>query len=151
MENKGQNLLRFSILGIPQPKQSARFRAVKMSEKTFVKSYQKKEVIENERNIKFDVKSQLPQGFVPFNSALSVKVLFVFPPLSSWSKKKMAEFDNGAIFYKDTKPDLTDNLMKGLFDAMNGLVYTDDSRIVKVFSSKIYGKVPRIDVEFKEL
>lgn len=145
--------LKFKILGIPQPKQSARFKAQKFGKKTFMKSYQPDKVIENERNIAFDVKSQLPEGFVPFDSAIHVKrLLYVFPPQKNWSKKKLKELEEGKIIYKETKPDLTDNLNKGLFDAMNGIVFTDDSRICKMSDvEKIYGFVPRIEVEFEKL
>lgn len=126
--------LKLEILGIPQPKQSARFRIQKTARKSFVRSYQKVEVIQNERNIAFDVKSQLPKGFIPFRTALGVKVTFVFPPLKGWSKKKLEQLEAGTKFYKTTKPDLTDNLMKGTMDAMNGIVFTDDAVIAKVES-----------------
>lgn len=143
--------LTFTILGIPQPKQSARFRAVKFGNKTIVQSYQKKEVKQNERNIQFDIKSQLPKDFKPFDCAIEVDVTFVFPPLSMWSKKKRTELESGNKVYKTTKPDLTDNLMKGLFDAMQGIVYVDDSRICKVRSEKIYGLVPKIELIVKQV
>ena len=49
--------------------------------------------------------------------------------------------------YKNTKPDLTDNLNKGLFDALQDIVYTNDSRIVKITdTSKIYGIHPRTEL-----
>ncbi len=143
--------LKFKILGIPQPKQSARFRIQKFGNKSFVKSYQTKEVVQNERNIAFDIKSQLPEGFLPFDSALKVKVLFVFPPLKGWTKTKLRQLESGIVMYKTTKPDLTDNLMKGTMDAMNGIVFTDDSVIAKVESEKIFGAVPRIEIEFEKL
>lgn len=143
--------MKFIIKGIPQPKQSARFKSMKMGTKTIIKSYQKESVIQNERNIAFDVKSQLPVGFIPYNTALGLKALFVFPPLASWSKKKMTQLVSGEIIHKETKPDLPDNLHKGLCDALSGIVYTDDARICKVESEKIYGLVPRIELEIYEL
>lgn len=143
--------MKFIILGIPKAKQSARFKSVKMGDKTFMKSYQRDDVVQNERNIAFDVKSQLPAGFIPFDGPIGVKVLFVFPPLSSWSKKKLAGLDGGDKIYKETKPDLTDNLCKALFDAMAGIVYPNDSRICKLESEKIYGRVPRIELEIYKL
>lgn len=143
--------LTLKVLGIPQPKQSARFRSVKMGNKTFVKSYQKKEVVENENNFALDVKTQLPEGFIPFSSAIGIKVLFVFPPLKKFTKTKLRELAAGAIIYKTTKPDLTDNLMKGTMDALNGIVFTDDAIIAKVQSLKIYGEIPRIELEFERL
>lgn len=140
------------ILGIPQSKQSARFRIVKgKNGNNFVSSYQKKSVKDTEKNIAFDVKSQLPKGYIPYNEAIGVKVLFVFPPLKSWSKKLMARLEAGEKIYKEAKPDLTDNLMKGLFDAMNGIAFTDDSRICKVESEKIFGFVPRTEVMIYQL
>lgn len=144
--------LNLKILGIPLSKQSARFKVMKgKSGSSFVKSYQKKEVVDNERNIAFDVKSQLPLGFVPFDRPIGAKVLFVFPPLKNFSKKKMSELESGTVIHKDTKPDLTDNLMKGVFDAMEGIVFTNDSRICEVSSKKIYGFVPRTEIELFEL
>jgi Holliday junction resolvase RusA-like endonuclease len=143
--------MRLEILGIPKPKQSARFRSIKVGEKTFMKSYQKKEVVENERNIRFDIKSQLPADFVPYDCALEVDVIFIFPVPSNFTKKNQALLNEGHVFYKPTKPDLTDNLMKGLFDAMNGLVFTDDSRICKVSSVKILGNTPKIILHISEL
>ncbi|WP_077417936.1 RusA family crossover junction endodeoxyribonuclease [Chryseobacterium sp. JV274] len=139
------------ILGTPQPKQSTRFKVQKFGSKQFAKAYQPAKVIQNERNIAFDVKSQLPKGFIPFTTAIKAKVTFVFPPLKSWNKKIQEQFETGEKIYKTSRPDLTDNLMKGTMDAMTGIVYTDDAVIVKVESEKIYGKVPRIEIEFEEL
>lgn len=143
--------LKLVIKGVPQPKQSARFRIVKTKDKQFVQSYQSKEVVDNERNIAFDIKSQLPIDFIPFSSAIGMKAIFIFPPLSSWPKKKIQELSQGSVIFKDTKPDLTDNLMKGLCDAMSGIVFIDDAKIAEVKTRKIYGFVPRIEIEFYEL
>jgi Holliday junction resolvase RusA-like endonuclease len=144
-------MIKLKILGTPQSKQSARFRIAGKGPSQFVQSYQKKSVKDNERNIAFDVKSQIPLGFVPYNDAVGVEVLFVFAPLKSWSKKKIALLESGEQIYKETKPDLTDNLMKGLFDAMNGIVFTDDARVCEVKSKKIYGFVPRTELTLVEL
>lgn len=142
--------MKFIILGTPQPKQSARFKSVKMGAKTFMKSYQPEAVVQNERNIAFDVKSQLPAGFKPFTEALKVTMLFVFPPLSSWTKKKHAEMEAGKCIYKTTKPDI-DNLQKSVCDAMQGIVYINDSQISDMRCTKIYGSVPMIEIEITEL
>jgi len=145
--------MKILIIGIPKPKQSARFRAIKNPKtgKTFVTSYQKKEVIDNEKNIAFDVKKQLPLGFIPIDEAIGVKILYVFPLLSNFTKKQKEIIEANGIIYKDTKPDLTDNLNKGLFDACEGILYTNDSRICKVESTKIYGNKPRIELEIYKL
>lgn len=98
-------------------------------------------------SLAYDVKNKLPKGFKPFDVAISVKALFVFPPLKSFSKKKLKEIEEGKIFYKSTKPDLADNLMKGTMDALNGIAFIDDSLISKVEREKIYGLIPRIELE----
>jgi Holliday junction resolvase RusA-like endonuclease len=143
--------MKFTILGIPKPKQSARFFAKRSGDKTFIKSYQKKEVVENERNIAWDVKSQLPKDFVPFDCPIGIKVLFVFPPLKSFKRATIEAMEYGEEIWKDTRPDLDSNLLKGVVDAMNGVVYIDDARICKVESMKVYGHVPRIEIEINKL
>ena len=143
--------LELKILGIPQPKQSARFAIQKFGSKQYAKAYQPDKVVQNERNIAFDVKSQLPEDFTPFDQALKAKVLYVFPPLKGFSKAKLSDLRGGKKIYKETKPDLQNNLNKGLFDALEGVVYTKDSLICKVECEKIYGLVPRIEIEIEKL
>lgn len=59
----------------------------------------------------------------------------------------MKHLEEGFKIYKTTKPDI-DNLMKNLFDVCNGIVWIDDARIVEIeHIEKIYGKVPRIELE----
>lgn len=141
--------MKLIIPGIPQAKQSARFRIQKSKagKKDFVMSYQKKSVVDNASNIGKVVLGQLPTGFVPYDCAIVAKVTFVFPPLSSWNKVTKLLFESGKVIYKTSKPDV-DNCLKALFDGLNGIVFVDDSRISKVLSEKIYGKEPRIELEF---
>lgn len=144
--------LKIKILGIPQPKQSVRSKGVLMPNgKVKVKHYQTDKIKQNERNIAFDIKSQLPKGFKPYNGPIIVKrLLYVFPPQKNWTKSKLKQLEEGAVFYRDVKPDLTDNLNKPLFDAMQGIVFMNDSQIVKMNDvSKIYGLVPRIEIEIE--
>lgn len=140
------------ILGTPQPKQSARFAIRKgKSGNHFLHKFQKKEVVDNERNFAFDAKSQLPEGFKPFTGPIKVKALFVFPPLKGFTKAKLNILASGGIIYKDTKPDLQDNLFKGVADSLEGIVFNNDSQICEVASRKIYGTVPRVELIFEEL
>ncbi|WNI34675.1 RusA family crossover junction endodeoxyribonuclease [Chryseobacterium sp. SG20098] len=146
--------LTLQILGTPQPKQSVRSRVAKTKNgKAYVQHYQTADVKRNEKNIAFDVKSQLPAGFIPFSGAIHVKkLLYVFAPQKNWPKYKLNELKQGKVFYKDVKPDLTDNLNKPLFDALQGIVYLNDSQICKISNvEKIYGEVPRIEIEFETL
>jgi len=58
----------------------------------------------------------------------------------------------GCRVFKVTKPDLSDNLNKMVFDAMNNLVFKDDSQIVLMENvRKFYGLTPKIIIYLEEL
>jgi Holliday junction resolvase RusA-like endonuclease len=143
--------INFKILGTPTAKQSARFRSFNVGDRNFIQSYQSKKVKDAERNIAFDIKSQLPEGFQIMDCPIGAEVTFVFYPPKSFSKAKIKQLQDGEIIYKDTKPDLVDNLMKGLFDAMAGIVFTNDSRIAATKTKKIYGFEPATIIKMYEV
>lgn len=64
-----------------------------------------------------------------FDTALNVEVAFVFKRPKSVKIKKRK--------HPTIKPDC-DNLIKSLFDALNGVVWTDDAIVVNVSACKIY-------------
>lgn len=139
----------FKILGIPKPKQSFRMGVNKHTGN--IMKYQSKKVTDEHNNIKFDIMSQLPAGFVPLDCPLAMRCIFVFPLPKTTTKKKREFMAAGNILYKDTRPDLQDNLTKGVADAMEGVVFINDSRIAQVESKKIYGDVPRTELWIWEL
>ncbi|MED4453063.1 RusA family crossover junction endodeoxyribonuclease [Metabacillus fastidiosus] len=79
--------------------------------------------------------------------ALEVGILFTMPILKSWSnvKKQQAVGE-----YHTKKPD-TDNLVKGVFDSLNKLVWQDDNQVAKVIAVKSYGEVTGMEIVIKEL
>jgi len=138
--------MNLKILGIPFPKQSFRFT------KTGIK-YQPAKVKKAEESIKMQIIQQLPKDFEPFDKGVIIeRLLFVFPPLKGFSKKKMKELEEGKKIYKTTRPDLTDNLLKGLMDAMEGIVFVNDSQICEIKNiKKIYGLKPRTEIILREV
>ncbi len=147
-------IIKLTIPGIPQPKQSVRARISKSKlGKSFVQTYQSTEVKENERSIKMIIKEQLPPGFIPLSKGIRINRLnYIFPPISSLRKAEKYLIDRGGIVHKTTKPDLTDNLNKGLFDAMQGIVFLNDSQICEMNNvKKFYGPTPGIIIELEEL
>ena len=48
------------------------------------------------------------------------------------------------------KPD-ADNIEKGVYDALNGLAYTDDKQIVMTNTVKVYGPEARVEIMIEEL
>ena len=65
-------------------------------------------------------------------------VRFYLPIPVSTSKKKTELMRTGEIRHAK-KPDL-DNLLKQICDAMNGIVWKDDSQVVRIVASKHYGE-----------
>lgn len=140
--------MKLTILGIPLQKQSARFAKVGK----FMRKYQPKQITNWQAQARLQIIQQLTPHFVPFGGKIRInRVVFIFPPLKSWSKKKLTALKEGNIIYKDTKPDM-DNLKKMLYDCCNGLAWVDDAKIVvENNTSKQFGMIPRIEMEFEEL
>jgi len=136
------------IPGIPKPKQSVRSRIVQSGGRPYTQHYQTKAVKDEERSIKMIIREQLPEGFTCHAGPVIVAELrFQFPPTASLPKKVRDKLAIGYDYPKTTKPDLTDNLQKGLFDAMEGLVFVNDSRIFEVFRcQKVYTNNPGIKI-----
>lgn len=142
--------MKLVFYGEPTPKQSARFRIAGVGKKRFIASHQKQSVKDIHNSIALSAKSQLPRGFKLLDCPLEIKLLFVFSPLKSFSKKKIKEIEGGTIIHKATKPDL-DNTQKLVLDALEGIVYTNDSRICRTYVEKIYGLKARTEIEVKDL
>jgi Holliday junction resolvase RusA-like endonuclease len=83
-------------------------------------------------------------GRAPFEGPLSVSLRFRMPIPASASKRTKAAMAAGEIA-PTTKPDLS-NLVKSIEDAMNRIVFADDSQIVRNFNTKIYAEQPGVDV-----
>jgi Holliday junction resolvase RusA-like endonuclease len=91
-----------------------------------------------------EVLSQLNGVYAPMDEAIGISIVFHMPIPASWSKKKKVE---AVGKFCTTKPDV-DNLLKGLLDALNGLLWVDDNRIVAVDVRKEYAEIPGIDFSF---
>ncbi|WP_034757748.1 RusA family crossover junction endodeoxyribonuclease [Rossellomorea vietnamensis] len=71
------------------------------------------------------------------------------PTLKNFSKRKTQEAEEG-IIRPVTKPDL-DNYLKGISDALNQVIWHDDSQIVETVVSKYYSQTPRVEIQVKNL
>lgn len=80
---------------------------------------------------------------------IKVEIQAFYPIPKSWSKKKR----NDAIFDRirpTTKPD-TDNIIKVVLDALNGVAYYDDKQVVSVSCDKYYGETGYLRVKIQEI
>lgn len=77
---------------------------------------------------------------LPLAGPLRLVAVFTLPVAPSWPKKKQEAARTGAL-QPTGKPDV-DNLVKLATDALNGVVWVDDSQLVEVVARKVYGDVP---------
>lgn len=88
------------------------------------------------------------KGREPWNGAVSAYLTFYLPMPKSWSKKKRGEALRGLIVPTGRVGD-TDNYLKTVLDACNGVIYADDSQVYNVTATKWYGEEPGMVAEFR--
>ena len=133
----------FDIEGNPVPKGRPRFRRTK----TFITTYTPKKTLDFEDQVK--KASQDSMGNVePLETPIAVYLYFRLPMPQSWSKKRKEAALKG--FEAPTKKPDWDNLGKAVSDALNGVIFKDDSQIVSAHVRKIYSAVPGVDIYVSE-
>jgi len=80
----------------------------------------------------------------PLTGPLRVRVTAYLPVPKSWSKKKREAALGGEVL-PTGRPDV-DNYAKAVCDALNEIVYRDDSQVVELVATKAYCQRPRLDV-----
>jgi len=93
--------------------------------------------------------SQQMEGNSPMEGALSLSIVVYRGLPASWSKIRTGEALRGAL-RPTTRPDL-DNYVKGIKDALKGVVWADDSQVVSYREpfGKWYSTKPRIVIEVR--
>ena len=84
----------------------------------------------------------------PLETPVNLYLYIRAPIPQSYSKKKVADCLNG--FEKPIKKPDASNVLKSVEDAMNGVVYKDDTQIVNIHVTKVYSSQSGIDVCVKE-
>lgn len=128
--------LKFTVHGNPVPK--ARPRVTRTGH-----AYTPKPTADYERLVAMLAKEAM-KGLCPTGKAIVLIVKAYFGIPKSWTKAKKQQALYGQL-HPMKRPDL-DNCIKAIQDAMNGIVYKDDSQIVEISASKRYSAVPRVDV-----
>lgn len=75
-----------------------------------------------------------------YTGALEIRACFFMPMPPKWTAIEQTEGEAGRRLPTD-RPDL-DNLLKGVKDALNGVVYVDDSQVVSSHAHKRYSREP---------
>ena len=128
-------LYKFIIDLNPVPKQSFRIGKNKFTAKR---------VVDYEKNIRAIIKSQLPAKYQLLLGPILMQITYYYPAtkkqqsiVNKLSKQGWLHNTNEYIFCKTTRPDVTDNLNKGILDAMNNLVFKDDAQIFSFSARKV--------------
>ena len=130
----------FEITPVPQ----GRPRFVKRG--NFVQTYDPKTSKEFKEKLKKLAKQQSP---TLSERALEVSIVFYMSIPKSKPKKwreRAARNEEKCTVHKDL-----DNLAKSVLDALTGILWKDDSQIVKLVIEKVYGEIPRIEMEVHEI
>lgn len=120
--------------------------AVRMTTRGKWVSESAKRYLSYKNQIQWEVKKQLRTNEI-ITGPIEVDMIFYMPIPQSWSKKKKRE---AAGTFHTKKPD-ADNLVKGVFDSLNKLVWKDDNQVCKISAKKIYAEEPGISLDIKEI
>lgn len=126
-------MISFTIPGTPVGKGRPKFAR----RGNFVKTYTPEKTASYENLVKLFA-SQAMAGAPAIDGPVMVELALRVTPPASWSAKKQAQAISGEIL-PTTKPDV-DNVVKGIADACNGIVWLDDKQIVDLTVRKRYAK-----------
>lgn len=106
-------------------------------------TYTPKETVEYENFIRKCFQQQCPDVFFGTKS-ISINAVAYVTPLKKYRKAETAAALANE-FHPTSKPD-TDNIMKGVLDALNGVAFEDDRYIYDLHIVKRFAADPRIEV-----
>ena len=110
---------------------------------------EKTRVFEEAMRFEFMASNSEPMPVYERDIPLKAKVLIGVSIPKSYSKKKQA-LCRDRVLVPDKKPDI-DNILKAIFDSLNGYAFADDVQIVQVYAEKQYADEPFVEVEIDEL
>lgn len=139
-----QPAVAFVIPGTPVGKGRPRFSR----RGAFVTTYTPEKTASYENLVKVKAEEAMNGRPVIEGAVAAVIWLYVTPP-ASWSKKKKAAALAGELL-PTSKPDV-DNVIKGIFDAMNEIVWKDDKQACDVTVRKRYADTARATVTVREI
>lgn len=116
--------------------------AVRMTTRSKYKDDDAQRYSDYKKIIYYEILKQLGGRYDPIDAAIGVTIRFKMPIPASWPKNKKA----AAVNQLHTKKPDIDNLVKGLFDAVNGLLWVDDNRVAQMMVTKVYADDPGIEL-----
>jgi Holliday junction resolvase RusA-like endonuclease len=135
-------IVTFEVEGDPVPKGRPRFAR----RGQFVQTYTDAKTIDYETQVAMKARQAIGAS-EPLQGALTVFLYLRYAVPPSYSKKRKEACLRGVEYPK--KVDL-DNVYKSITDAMNVIVYTDDSHIVEAHITNVYSETAGANVMVQE-
>jgi len=135
--------IHFQVEGNPKGKGRPRFSRVG----SFTKVYTDKQTLTYEALIATFAK-QAMGGTEPLKTPVSVYLYVRLPIPQSYPKKRRDACLNGSEL-PCKKPDI-DNIAKTYLDAMNGVIFMDDTQVIDLHVKKVYAEKAGVDVMVTE-
>jgi Holliday junction resolvase RusA-like endonuclease len=135
--------IHFQVEGDPKGKGRPRFSRVG----SFTKVYTDKQTLTYEAMIATFAK-QAMGGTEPLKTPVSVFLYVRLPIPQSYPKKRREACLSGSEM-PCKKPDI-DNIAKTYLDAMNGLIFVDDTQVIDLHVKKLYAEKAGVDVMVME-
>lgn len=128
-------LIYFKVDGLPAPQGSKRaFHHAKTGKIMMLESSDK---VKPWRQAVAHAAMEAMKGRPPLMCPLRMTVLYRLPrPKAHYGKKGLKD---SAPYYRSKTPDLS-KLQRSTEDALTGIVYVDDSQIVRIEATKVYGE-----------
>lgn len=130
--------IKLTFAGAPVPQGRPRFARKGKFVQTYDPEPSKKAKLKIRQQALKEANGEVLQG------AIVVEMYFFRNIPKSFSKQKQIQAAEGTL-RPLTKPD-TDNYIKLVLDAINGIFYKDDSQVVEVIGRKFYSDEPRTEI-----
>jgi Holliday junction resolvase RusA-like endonuclease len=114
----------------------------------FVTTYTPEKTMNYENLVKMAATDAM-EGDHPSVGPIALEIFLLMQIPASWSKKKQGQAIYGSVC-ATKKPD-ADNILKGIKDGCNGIVWRDDAQVVQISILKKYSEMPRAIVSIREL
>jgi len=136
-------MVTFMVDGTPVPKGRPRFARWGK----FVSTYSPKTTVDYESKVSESAKLAMGAS-EPLETPVGAYIYITLPVPASYSKKRTQACLSGQE--RPTKKSDIDNYCKAIFDGMNGIVFVDDSLVVSLHATKVYGTIGMVEVMVKE-
>ena len=135
-------MIRFTVPGEPVAQGRPKFT----TKSGFPRAYDPEKSRSYKEYVRYTAAEYAPD--IPFDGPLVLTIDVYRSIPKSFSKKKIIEAEN-RLLRPITKPDGS-NYQKLIEDAMNGIIWRDDSQLVDIWVSKWYSILPRVEITVKE-